>query len=209
MTKPRKKLTRPCSVLTAGAVLVVLFLFFHLKQRQEALTSESHQALADTEKVRSRPALDTHSPSRKQPEVAAVAAVRRLDPNPRISHQAISEVITQAGAVQLHRIITLRFLDQLEYFSAQPAVQARVQQELEDTADKYYLLGKIAKLHDMDTLGAESLTEAERQRVEEIIDFLGYSTPLARTADAAFSKFGLLRDEHTIHTLRKWLDQAP
>lgn len=130
-------------------------------------------------------------------------------PDSRISRLAISKVKTRKEAVDLHRIITLRFLDQLEMSSSSISNEARVRQNLEDTADRYYLLQKVATTYKMEPLGYESLQESERQRVEKLISTLGYSSPTARAADAAFAKFDLLVDEHIVHTLAKWLRNAP
>lgn len=127
----------------------------------------------------------------------------------RISRLAISKVKTREEAVELHRIITLRFLGQLEKFSSSTSNQARMRRDLEETADRYYLLRKVTKMHKMEPLGGESLLESERKRVEKLVTVLGYSTPAARAAEDAFSKFDLLNDEHIVHTLRKWLGEAP
>ena len=151
--------------------------------------------------------------SRKTASRAAIATpitVKSSNANdPRISRQVISKVKTREEAVELHRIITLRFLGQLEKFSSSTSNEVRMRRELEDTADRYYLLQKVSKMHKMKPLGAESLLESERKRVENLVTVLGYSSPAARAAEDAFSKFDLLNDEHIVHTLGKWLASAP
>ena len=211
------KISKKTTTLIGTIILLaVVLIAICVSQKQGLLTDLSSQAGDRHETKKPESVSNSPHPNKGHPSVTnndapqpSAPSKSLAAPDPGISRQDISEVKTRQKAVELHRILTLRFLKQLEIFASSSASQAHVRQELEDTADRYYLLEKITKIHAMKPLGAESLTEAERDRVEKLIKALGYSTPTTRAADAAFSKFDLLRDEHIVNTLRKWLDQTP
>ena len=125
--------------------------------------------------------------------------------SPNISRTNIASLTETKDIELIHRGLTLWLLTRLELL-AEETNKDIIKVRLEEVANRFYLLNKVAKMNNLTELGKSSILKKEQEKVKELITkHSGHNTLLAITADEVFQKQGLLEHEHVIYMLSNWM----
>jgi len=128
--------------------------------------------------------------------------------SPNISRTNIAS-LTEAKDIELiHRGLTLWLLTRLELLANETNKDV-IKVSLEEVANRFYLLDKVAKNQNLTNIGKSSILEKEQEKVKLLMSkHSGHNTLLSTTVDEIFQKQGLLKDEHVIYMLSNWMEKA-
>ena len=115
--------------------------------------------------------------------------------------------LTEVKDIKLvHRGLTLWLLSRLELLTNETNKDV-IKVNLEEVANRFYLLDKVAKAHNLTNLGKSSILKTEQEKVNKLISkHSEHNTLLSTTADEIFQKQGLLEHEHLIYMLSNWME---
>lgn len=108
---------------------------------------------------------------------------------------------------EIHRGLTLWLMVRLELLSEEKD-RDRIQIAVQEIADRYYLLDRVVKIHKMKEPGASSILKEEEGKLKELSEKMWKNPEMWMTVDNTFQKNGMLRDEHVVYMLRKWMMES-
>ena len=144
----------------------------------------------------SAPILDTDTTPAEKP-LSRGAATRK----------EISQVQTSAEAAYVHLTLTEDLMDRILSLENQTNPR-RVRVAMQELAERFYLLDRAVKLRNLTPPGPGSVSEADREKVEKILELWQVNIEVSMTVDDLFKDRDLLPDEHLSQTLRRWMNES-